>query len=346
MRLKLRELRDVVDATRAEINNDSTALLREEITRAFGPSVDTGVHDLDRIAENVNDRLDVLDRTGRSGVITMKTSVLEKMACNPSAEVRRVAARLLPENFLKIFFGDPDLYVRHAAAERMVASDVKEMLRESPGDDALRAIYKRKKLQEQADEKKERLGDAVKQQSYPELTDQNYATLARKAISDYNQNIEGQWDEAWATRYASAVNATTGVGVDRDKLWKEIQKQLKERDDDIIGKSLKETVQYLRESDDTYAFTEAATKLVKAASSLSSRDYLRQFNELYGVKARGGLPVACSTPHGGELERIDESAADSYVKKWNSLNSAVSLEWHPDTRVAGRILFSAAKRRQ
>lgn len=346
MRLKLRELKNVVDGARAD--EADLIALREEVTRSFGPTVLVNV-DITRLAENINDRLDVLEHTGRSGTVTLRLSTLNKLSSHKLAELRRVAARLLPEQYLGKMTSDPDSYVRHAVAKRVRSPLIKKMLSESP-DDELMITYRKKRLIEQKEEDvKKRLGDDVKQQDNQELSDQWYVSAAHKAISDYNHNIEGQWDESWVARYCSSVKATNGVDVDPKKLWDEIQDQLTQRDDELLGKySLKETIELLREnSDRSDDNIKSETKNVLRGAK-SSKQYLREVNEMYAVSRRVinnfTIPIHCRVPHDGEISTLDESVLDAYTSRWNDCNPRLVLSWRPSTSIKGDVVFDIRKK--
>lgn len=375
MRLKLRELQKVANQTLME--EKAVDALREEVSRVLGPSVLTNVR-LEALAENVNDRIDVLERTGRAGQASLKPAILLKFVDNPSAEVRRMIARTLPEQFLSRFKTDRDPAVRHAAARRLPAQVIKEMLQRTPRDDELRYIYhEKKRLTESGvpqpkvadgtlDIYGERLKGTVKQPAGPELSSQWYSMTAHKAISDYNHNIEGQWDEAWAHRYCASVKATSGVAVDGKKLWNEIQKQLKDRDDRTLERySLKEVARRLRESaDDAPAVSEVMDPVERLASTnMSGSEFLREAARVFSIR-ESVLPrslqkyriiegkaleimIPCTgrVPGRASITSLDERVLDTYVKRWNDAQlqagEPIRIDWTPNPGSMGTISFKA-----
>ena len=375
MRLKLKELQKVVEQTVAEEKN--LDVLREEISRVLGPSVITDVK-LEHLAEGANDRLDVLERTGRMGRLDFKPSVLLKFANNPIAEVRRLVVRITPDHFANQFKNDRDPAVRHAAAKKLPLQLVKEMLRRDPNDDELHQIYHQRKLSEAGlpEPKKqeghfdlygEKLGDAVKQDSGPELSDLWYTTAAHKAISDYNRNIEGQWDEPWVHRYCSSLRASSGVEIDERKLWKEIQKQLTDRDDRTLKRyGLKEVARRLIESseDDFDLYVEELNPVQDLIESdLSSIEYVNKANSVFRIKEsimppgikkyrvsegrRTEFRIPCNgtIPGGKSISRLEEKALDMYVRRWNDVQAQrgepVRINWTPNPGNASAFSFSA-----
>ena len=89
--ITVNELKKVLKQTLAE--EKAVEVLREEVTHNLGPSVVTDVK-LERLAENVNDRIDVLERTGRGDNLNFRPSTVLRFAEHKNPEVRRLAARL------------------------------------------------------------------------------------------------------------------------------------------------------------------------------------------------------------------------------------------------------------
>jgi hypothetical protein len=370
MRLKLRELQKVVNQTLME--ERTVDALRKEVSRVLGPSIFTDVK-LEALAESVNDRIDVLERTGRGSQVNFKPALLLKFADNQNAEVRRMVARVIPEQFLSKFRSDRDPAVRHAAARRLPLQVIKEMMKRTPNDDELRQIYREKMivesgiptplvLDEPFDMYGKKLGDAVKQPAGPELSDQWYSMTAHKAISDYNHNIEGQWDEHWAHRFCASIKATSGVEVDGKKLWNEIQKQLKDRDDRTLERySLKEVARRLRESfDDVQETVDPVESL--ASSNLSGSEFLREAARVFSIRESTmpralhkyrfvegktfelKIPCTGKIPGRRNITSLDERVLDTYVKRWNDAQTQagepVRIDWAPNPNAMGSISFN------
>lgn len=256
MRLKLNDLEHLV---KDALDNERLAeSLRLEVSRVLGPSViTTGV--IEEVAAEANDRIDVLMRTGRGNTLAFKTSMFVKLLEHPSAEVRKLAVRALPERFLVRLSRDPNPSVRAAVAHKVPIDTVREMLKRFTGDDELRTIYRQRRLTEvgAALPKElephlhmydaEPLGDAVKQDPGPELSDAWYESRADQFIQDYGTVIEDSWEERAARQYCMSVKATSGVDVDEEKLLKTIKDKLEERDDLTLERSaIKETLEYLK----------------------------------------------------------------------------------------------------
>jgi len=381
MSLKLGTLQRV--AQKAVDEASAHDALREEIKRVLGPAVITE-GPIALVAERANEHLDVLNGMGKQLTNEFKTSLLLKFAEHMSPEARKLAARMLPNKFIGRMAGDKNRSVRLAVARRLPLNALKEMLKNFPGDDELRLIARSKRLQEDGIAKpkvvdepfdmygEERLGDTVKQQQVPELSDQWYDETAHKFIQDYGQNIEGQWEAPVAHRFCSSTKATSGVEVDEAKLLKSIQKQLKEKDDRALKRNeLKEIAKRLREEADSELLTEsnihmigeetdAVTELVE--SGLMSTEYIEKMNVIFNVKeadmprqlrkyrlGEGNsrnvmIPTIGRLPHSHGFRSIDEKALDRYVECWTSKQALAGeplmLSWDPHPGEIGKVSFS------
>jgi hypothetical protein len=374
MHLKLKELANVAKKTITE--EKITNALRKEVARVLGPSVLTDVR-LERMAECANDRIDVLERTRRADDFDFRPSIVSKFMNNPSAEVRRFVARVLPEQYVARMWHDHDLSVRHAVARRLPLTKVQEMVSRDPGDDELRVIMRNKRIQEAGitlpkveDEPfdmygEDRLGDAVKQGEEPEMSDQYYATLAHRLISDYSGNMEGQWEEIVAHRYCVSVKMTSGVEIDEKKLYDEIIKQLTEKDDRTLERyALKETVELLREGVEPEIFVEDVDPVQELLSSqCSAAEYVAKANEVFHVREAAipnslrkyrvtegctgdfMVPVLAVVPGTRTISTLDEQALDRYVRSWNDKQAGhgepIRIDWAPNPCNVGTISFKA-----
>ena len=371
MRLKLEELKKVVDQTKTE--ERYVDALREEIEKVFGPSIDTNVK-LEQLAEGTNYRIDVLERTGRFNDIKFNSSILLKFANNKSVEVRKLVARLLPENFANRFKNDADVRVRHAYARRAPLKEAVRMLTENPRDYELGHIVKQKRLTESGipqpkivkepfDMYGVKLGDAVKQDKGSELSKVWYETMARKFIQDYGTNLEGNWEEVIAKRYCSSIKSTSHVEVDEAKLYKEIMKQISDIDDYKLEKyRIKESVEY--HSVPTRSYQEPINIIEDLVESRhTSQEYVRKANKVFSVinmSAPGSLrkyrmtegryneyliPCKGKIPGNGKLTSLIEEALDKYVKAWNEIQSTngepIKIDWSPNPVAPGSITFNA-----
>ena len=355
MALRIKELQSIVKNALNEEANVSD--LRKEVTRVLGPSVIVE-GSLARVAEEANDRLEVLERTGRSRSISFKSSVMSKLIESRSVEARKLAARTLPVNLLKKLMNDSDPSVRALVARQLPTHLVKEMLRRSPEDDQVRDVYRQKRLDEAGlptpKEQMEpfdyhgekRLGHAVKQNDGPELSDVFYETLAHKIILDYGGNIEGGWEETAVHRYVSSTKATSNVDIDEARLYKAVKEQLEEKEDRALERgSLKELAKRLRIEADGENLNEGFSGIIEEevdqvellmGTSLSINEFVDRANALFLIKestapkaikkyrvnegSTGEYNVPCigTLPHAHGFRPVDERALDMYCKHWNT----------------------------
>lgn len=385
MRLKLEELARIVERTLNE--ERATEALRAEVVRVLGPSV-VAEGKAERLAEAANERIDVLEMTGRSGRLDFKPAVMVKFMNHSSPQLRKLAARVVPDRFVDRLANDRDHSVRAAVARRLSVGAVREMLRRFPNDDTVRVIYKQKKLAEAGlpqpkvqDEPfdmhgEERLGDAVKQDPGPELSEQWYRDKALRFMQDYGRNIEYAWEELATRRYVSSVKATSGVEIDESKLLKAIKELIKEREDHALERdALKETLVWLKGQEERERLSEAAMPIIEdvidpvrdmVEGSLTPATFVEQANKLFKVReatlppgirkhrlgeaGRRGetIPVVGYLPHTSGFREIDERALDMYCEAWNSRQALhgepLRLEWstHPDQ--VGKVSFNVVLR--
>jgi hypothetical protein len=307
MSLHLKHLKNVVRTEKAVL------ALRKEVARALGPIIDVTVP-LRQLAEDVNDRLQVLSRTGRLDRVSVRQSVMSHFAFHRDPEVRKMAAQLLPESFLPRLSSDKDAGVRAAVANRASLVQVKEMMRNFPSDDELRAIYNRRKpvgmkvIKEEKDEEfdihgDEPLGDAGKTFDIDddEMSDVFYEDLAHRCVADYDREIEVGWEEKVVANLVRAFKATSNVELDPVKLMKAIKELLEKKDelgmirgdeaklDESMG--LKDLARSLREAElsDVPVFpmlesedTDPVYDLVR--SSLSPETYVREAIKVFRIQ--------------------------------------------------------------
>lgn len=339
MRLRLEHLQlEVKRAIREERDTDA---LRKEVTRVLGPIMDTEVR-LEDLAEAVNDRVAVLDGTGRGTRVGFKPSVLLRFAEHKDPRVRKMTARLLPERFIDRFSHDRNGSVRAAVARRLPITAVREMMKEFPKDHALRSIYRtRKKLQRlhedgvpvpKQDEPldihgEERLGAAGKNCPGPELSEVWYAEKARQLVQDYScdphriMSIERNWEGPAVKGFCRHTRATSGVEIDEQKLLGAVKDLLDEKDDRAMERNeLKEIAAQLREEADQEALNESAAApaydnvdlvQVLADSTLSPQNFIEHVNELFKVQE-------AYTPAGLGKYRMGEGSESTRVpmKAW------------------------------
>lgn len=308
--------------------------LARELTRVLGPTIIT-THGVGLMAESANDRLDYLEHTGMT-VQGFNTSLLLQYANSTNAEVRMLAARLLPENHIVRFMKDKNRIVRAAAARRLPVHLVETMVSYFPQDENLESIY-RQKLAEAAAE--------------DELPDQWYDTTARKIVMNYDGNLERQWEEIAVSRYCASMKSQ-GVEVDPSKLLDCVYDLLDARD----KASLEESTGYddlgLPSYDES---VDPVRKLIE--SNLSPSSYIQSFESFFDVRkepvdnpgvgiginesfSRVVAPASAIIP-GSMLGSKEERALDLYVQRWNSSQSTKGspyrISWNP--MGGGRVAF-------
>jgi hypothetical protein len=302
--LTVKKLQELVKKTLDE--ERAIESLRTEVNRVLGPAV-IAEGRAEQVAEAANNRIDVLERTGRSSRLFFEPSVMVRWLDHTSPEVRKFAARVVPEKFLVKMVNDRSDIVRAAVARRLPIGAVSEMLKRFPKDDQVRVIYKQKRLAEagvkQPEEQPlghdpveaaERLGDSVKQDEGSDLSEVWYRERAIKFMQDYGGNIEDTWEEITARRYCASVKATAGVEIDEAKLLKAIKDLIKEREDRALERSaLKETLAWLREQEERELLQESAMPIIDTdvdpvrelvEGNLTPTTFLSKANRLFQVK--------------------------------------------------------------
>lgn len=314
MRLKLEELERVVK--RAVDEERAADALRLEVNRVLGPAV-IAEGRVEHVAAAANDRIDVLERTGRSTRLAFKPSVMIKWLDHNSPEVRKFASRVVPERFLDRMVNDRSDVVRAAVARRLPLGAVREMLKRFPKDDQVRVIYKEKRLNEAGIkqpteepmghdpvEDAERLGDVIKQDEGSDLSEAWYDQRALRFMQDYGGNIEDAWEELTARRYAASLKMTSGVEIDESKLLKAIKKLIKEREDRALERSaLKETIAWLKRQEERELLSEAAMPVISIDD-----DPVRDLVE-------GKLSPATFIDEANALFRVQESTVPPGIRK-------------------------------
>jgi hypothetical protein len=352
MRVKLEQLQKIVSNT---IDQEKAAiLLKNEVARALGSCVYVDCS-LAEIAANANSRLDVLERTHKLNTVSFKPSVMMKLIENSEPEVRKLAARTLPERFLGNFAKDKSATVRYAVAKKIEFNSLVEMMKRTPNDDELRSIFRDRKLNEAGipDVKRvdepfdlhgEKLGDTVKQWEGPELSDYWYKTMAEKFMKDYNANVEYRWEEILARRYCSSVKATVGLQIDEKKLLDCIKDLIKDNEDAVLKHhGLKETIEWLKSSEQEDMMQESFMPVIQARedsvadlveSNENNSDYITKMNKMFCIKESTiprairkyranevsrtvQVPVIGHVPNAGVFSEAVEIALDRYCEMWN-----------------------------
>lgn len=270
MHLKLDTLQKVV---KKAIDDERTAsTLKAEIGRVLGPVVVTEGA-LNAVVAAANDRLDVLDRTGRTGSLAFRPAVVAGFLNDNDPEVRRFAVRVLPEGFLQKMVADRDPAVRAAVAVRLPLGTLKQMIRRFPQDDQLRSIFRQKRKVNEAGiakptveplghdpvEDAERMGDDARSMPGPELSDTWYHEQAMRFLYDYGRNIEYAWEENAVHRFCASLKSSFMFEVDEEKLLKVIKDLIEEKEDKAFDSNpLKETLSWLEAQDELEALVEGS----------------------------------------------------------------------------------------
>lgn len=349
MRLKITDLQRIVEETVQE--KKAVAEFCSEIKRVFGPTVIVA-NDVSTLAEQANDRLDVLERTGRRNYIKFSADAALKVAYHKDPEVRRLAVRLLPENHARKFINDKTPSIRAAAAQNSSLKLVEETVKRYPTDDTLRDTLKQKRLYES----KPALKSAA---SSPEgesfLSDAWYDSKARKLIQDYGRTLDTGWVPAAVNQYCSAARSVNRYNIDSYKLMKKVVEIMadneEERRDKLeLNESFKQAVQ---ESDDQNDQVESLLEM-----TLSSNEYITKAHDVFSMKITKlakdddlnegvtdfiSVPMSGMLPHQSSPRFSDEIALDTYVKHWNNKQalqgSNYRLSWSPHPEIQNKIKF-------
>lgn len=261
MHLKLDSLQRLLDHTLVE--ERLAAELREEVGRVLGPVVVTEARLVD-VAAAANDRLDVLDRTGRSGGLEWDARRAMRWANHPHHEVRKLAARVLEARSLGRLASDRSPEVRAVVARRAPLATVAGMVRRYPADDQLRSTLRQRRLAEAGVAKpkavpmghdptdgKEPMGKASRSLEVPDLTEAWYNEQARRLVHEYDGTMECSWEERAVHRFCASALTTSGTEIDEAKLLKNVKRLIKEREDMVMERdALKETLSWLDRQDE------------------------------------------------------------------------------------------------
>ena len=241
MRLKLEQLQGVVKSAIRE--KKALDRLKLEAKRALGPIIDTSLG-LRDFAECVNERLGVLERTGRP-FASFDPRVVAVFSHHNDPTVRKMAANLLPEDQLSKFTGDKNNAVRAVVAKRVGLTTVREMMRAFPTDEELRLIYRkrvhaRKNLLEGEEfdiHGDEPIGDSGKTWEGVELSEDWYRTKAQDLLNDYakNDSLDNHWEERAIVNFCEHTRVTSGVEIDKKKLFDALKDLVKEREDHLLN---------------------------------------------------------------------------------------------------------------
>lgn len=256
MHLKLDSLQKLLDHT--IIEEQLTAGLRAEVSRVLGPAVIVEGK-LDNIAIAANDRLDVLDRTGRSGGLSWDVKTTSRWINHANPEIRKLAARTVPERLLGRLTIDRHAGVRAIVASRVPLGTVREMVRRFPTDDQLRSMLRSRSVHEAGVPKpktidmghdptkdKKPMGQSTRSPAGPDPSDLWYKEQALRLMREYGGNLEYAWEETAVRRFCASSRSTSGVEIDEAKLLKNVKDLIKKKEDNAMkSDALKETMEWL-----------------------------------------------------------------------------------------------------
>ena len=358
MRLKISDLKRVVDATVQE--KKAIEAFCNEVKRVFGPTVDVSDR-LETLSERANDRLDVLERTGRLGYIKFSPSVALRLSHHDNPEVRRLVARLLPESSSVGFINDVDSSVRAEAAKKAPLRMVSNAVKKYSDDYLLKEVFENRLLNERADSALEASAKGPKGEEF--LSDWWYQKTAKKLFQDYyHKGLDTGWIPNAVKQVVIGNRSSNRFNIDSQKLMKAVVEMIADREEQRL-----EELQ-LKESRDLSAQTDfhMSSETVDPIDELlegntSAQEYLRKANQIFSIKesivppaikkyALGegkavptNVPMVGFLPHKSVPRYNDEVALDTYVKHWNSVQSLrgepYKLAWSPHPDALNKISF-------
>lgn len=373
MRVNLREFQRIV---RNAVNEERlTDALRAEVTRTLGPSVILE-GTLEQLAEAANERLDVLDGTGRVPTSQFGTSLAVRLALHKSHEARKLAARMLPVNMLGRLVNDGHSAVRSAVARRVPLPAVRDMMKRFPSDDQLRHVFRyRRRLDEaglpqpEATETFPEPPVAAPKRERLELSDQWYEDRAMLMIQEYQHgHVEFGWEERVVERYVSSMKAIQDVDINAKKLLEMIFKKTKEHEDRVLERdALRETYDCLMARADTMdEFVDNVDPVKELLEgNLTPQTYVDKAFSVFSVKrsivppgirkhriGEGSkeelVPCVGQLPHEFGFRSVDERALDRFCEYWNVRQSMIGeplkISWDTNPCEVGRVSFNVILR--
>jgi len=373
MKLKLKQLQNIVkDAVNQEKNVEA---LKIEAKRVLGPILDVNVKLVD-LAESINDRVDVLELTGRQRN-SFKTSTIIKFMKHKHPEVRSMAARLVPESYMNSMNSDPSSKVRMIVAKRASLNVVKEMMKKFPNDDQIRMIYsqRHRELNEGSENDdflhiydEEALGDAGKTYDIndDDLSETWYENKARELYADHTRH--GEIDVNWnriVNAFCENSRATSLVEINKKKLSDAINTIIKDKDDKLIGETFDRfDFQVLKEHSSILAFPvieeliDPVGDILNETHDLNKVDKIKDLFKITETKVSASIkrsligesyrtnmvPNRGMLPHKRGIRFIDEQALDLFVESWNSRQIAkyepFKISWNQDPANQSVIIFT------
>jgi len=350
MRLKISDLKRVVDATVQE--KRATEAFCNEIKRVFGPTVDVS-NNVEVLSERANDRLDVLERTGRIGYVNFSPRIALGLSHHNSPEVRRLIVRLLPESSSVSFINDEDSLVRVEAAKKAPIRMLSEVVKKYEDDFSLKEVFENRLLNERADSALDASAKGPEGEEF--LSDWWYQKTAKKLFQDYyHRGLDTGWIPNAVKQIVIGNRSSNRINVDSQKLMKAIVEMIATREEEKLEKiQLKESA--ARQSTQFHVAHDEKDPVQELLEySSSAQEYLKRANQIFCVKesilppgirkhALGegrsfstNVPVVGFLPHKSVPRYSDELALDIYTKHWNTVQSLkgepYKLSWtsHPD----------------
>lgn len=344
-RLNLGDLQRIVKQTVSE--EKAANVLKTEISRVLGPVVITDGSLIEAVS-NANDRIDVLTRTGRGDNLDFMAEVITPFMQHASPEIRKFAARVVPQQYLGKMTDDKHGAVRAAVAMRVPTQVVREMMKKFKHDDQLRTIYRQRKLHEAGisapevvpmgtdpTEDAERMGAAAKTNDDAELSDAYYEQLACKFLADYNHNIEHAWENLAVRRYVSSIKATSGVTIDGDKLLKKIKDLIKDKEKLAMERNALKEGRTMKKSN-VHGSLREAPEFPHDEGDPRDRERQRHSTDLYGPPGNAPKPgdkVEHWRSRAGKFPQPEQGVVASVSSKngtvWVSVGSKTSTTSAP-----------------
>ena len=350
MRLKISDLQRVVETTLKEKHEVENFC--NEIKRVFGPTVIVS-DDIVKLAEQANDRLSVLERTGRENSVQFNRVIAQKLSTHPNSEVRKLIARVLPSSEATKLVYDKSHTVRIEAARRAPLAEVKRSISKFPNDISMKDLYRSRLISEE----KSALEMSALGPEEDFMSDTWYEKTARKLVQDYYAaGLDTGWINSAVNQVVSSNRATNRFNVDPMKLYKVVLKLLSDKEELMEEEALKE-------SKDSLPPVEFKKDPVVSLyeSSLSAAEYVEKVNALFNVKfstippalkkhrlgenhkVMTAIPAVAFLPHGRSIRYEDEIALDKYTRHWN-MQQKISgepykLSWSPHPDAQNKISF-------
>lgn len=173
------------------------------------------------------------------------------------------------------------------------------------------------------------LGDDSKQYSL-DLSEEWYRQKAADLINDYSKHrtLDNSWQDRAVSNFCNHTKATSGVVIDRDKLFEAVNDLMEERDEATIEL---DTMFSLRSPE--ASLTESVKQpTIDPVQELEESYTNEKFVKLFNVQTRRAkslnenltfknVPVRATLPADRDIRDMDERVIDKFVNNWNSRRS-------------------------